>query len=278
MTYMKRHNFIICAYKESPYLEKCIKSILNQEYLDESEILICTSTPNDYIKGMAEKYGIKLVVNPDRGDIQSDWNFAYNFSDAQYITLVHQDDVYNKAYSRHLIDAVNKYQDIAIYYTKYRALTTTEKEERVERDINCRLRSFLSFPMSIPALQTSGWWKRLTLRFGNSICCSSVTYNKNLLGNVNLFHSDLRFSLDWDTYWELTDVKGRFFFDKSPLTYFRIHQLSTTMLCIEDDSREKEDYIMFYKMWPWCIANFIMHFYKLAYCNYQSLDKKGKQK
>lgn len=270
---MKKHSFVICAYKESPYLEKCIKSIVNQEYLEESEILMCTSTPNEYMKGLAEKYEIPLIVNPDRGDIQSDWNFAYNHSESQYITLVHQDDVYEKKYSRHLIDAVKKYPNITIFYTKYRALTTTDKEEKIQKDINCRLRSFLSFPMSIPILQSSRWWKRFTLRFGNSICCSSVTYNKGLLGNVNLFHSSLRFSLDWDTYWDLTDVKGRFFFDRTPLTYFRIHQLSTTMLCIEDDSREREDYAMFYKMWPHFIANFIMRFYKLAYCNYKSLMK-----
>ena len=32
---MKLHTFVICAYKESPYLEECIKSLLIQESRSE---------------------------------------------------------------------------------------------------------------------------------------------------------------------------------------------------------------------------------------------------
>ena len=45
---MNDHTFAICAYKESPYLEECIKSLKNQTI--KSNILIATSTPNDYIR------------------------------------------------------------------------------------------------------------------------------------------------------------------------------------------------------------------------------------
>lgn len=270
---MKKHSFIVCAYKESPYLEKCIISLLNQTNLVDSDILISTSTPNEYIMGLSAKYNIELMVNPERGDIQSDWNYAYNHCESQYITLVHQDDIYNKDYASHLMKAINQHDDISIFYTGYRALVTTEHSEQVQNDINCKLRTFLSLPMSIPLLQKKKGWKKNTLRFGNSICCSSVTYNKALLGNSNIFQSELRYSLDWDTYFRIAELPGRFFFDKTVLTYFRIHLLSTSMLCIDNDTREKEDYMMFYKMWPHCIADFIMHFYKLAYKNYQRLKK-----
>ena len=40
---MNDHTFAICAYKESPYLEECIKSLKNQTI--KSNILIATSTP-----------------------------------------------------------------------------------------------------------------------------------------------------------------------------------------------------------------------------------------
>ena len=43
----KNHTFAILAYKESPYSEECIKSIMKQN--KNSEILIMTQTPNDYI-------------------------------------------------------------------------------------------------------------------------------------------------------------------------------------------------------------------------------------
>ena len=53
---MKDHTFAVCAYQESPYLEECIKSLKKQTI--KSNILIATSTPNDYIKGIADKYTI----------------------------------------------------------------------------------------------------------------------------------------------------------------------------------------------------------------------------
>lgn len=270
---MKRHSFAICAYNESPYLEKCVLSLLNQKYKEESDVVMCTSTPNDYIKGIADKYNIPLIVNPDKGDIQSDWNFAYNYCESQYITLAHQDDVYDEKYTERLMKAINKYDDIVIFYSNYRALVTYENVECIRNDINCRLRSILSFPMRIPFLQRSSWWKAATLRLGNSICCSCVTYNKERLGAKEAFKSELRYSLDWDTYLRLVSVRGRFYKDKKVLTFFRIHQKATSMLCIDNESREKEDYIMFCKMWPEFFVKFIMIFYKLAYCNYKKLKK-----
>ncbi len=47
------HTFAICAYKESEYLEECIKSIKKQSL--KSNIIMVTSTPNDFIKNMAKK-------------------------------------------------------------------------------------------------------------------------------------------------------------------------------------------------------------------------------
>lgn len=63
--FMKQlHTFAVCAYKESPYLEDCIQSLRAQTV--KSNILIATSTPNDYIRSIAEKYDIPLIVNPGK--------------------------------------------------------------------------------------------------------------------------------------------------------------------------------------------------------------------
>lgn len=47
------HTFVVLAYKESKYLEECIKSVLNQKY--RSEVVIATSTPNKFIDKIAEE-------------------------------------------------------------------------------------------------------------------------------------------------------------------------------------------------------------------------------
>ena len=90
-----------------------------------------------------------------------------------------------------------------------------------------------------------------------------------------MFRSELRFGLDWDTFWELAGRQGRFYYEKKVLTFFRIHLQSTSMLCIENSLRIKEDQMMFEKMWPKPVASLIMKFYRLAYRNYENLKDKG---
>jgi len=64
------HSFVICAYKDSDYLEDLIDSLLAQTI--QSKILISTSTPTDSIYSAAEKHGFEVYVNPVAGGIGSD--------------------------------------------------------------------------------------------------------------------------------------------------------------------------------------------------------------
>lgn len=67
---MNEHTFAVCAYKESPYLEECIESLKGQSV--RSNILIATSTPNEYIKNIAEKNNIPYFINEGEGGITQD--------------------------------------------------------------------------------------------------------------------------------------------------------------------------------------------------------------
>ena len=84
MTKRNDHTFAICAYKESPYLEECILSLKNQTV--KSNIIMATSTPNEWIQGLAEKYEIPLYINTGEGGIAQDWNFAYRQAKTDYVT------------------------------------------------------------------------------------------------------------------------------------------------------------------------------------------------
>ena len=47
-----KHVFAVCAYKDSPYLEQCIRSLKAQTV--PSHIIICTSTPAPTLTGWLE--------------------------------------------------------------------------------------------------------------------------------------------------------------------------------------------------------------------------------
>lgn len=69
----KKHTFVICAYKESPYLEACIRSLKKQTVA--SAICLATSTPSDYLKNICEKYDIAYDVSYEDGQNI----FSYSF-------------------------------------------------------------------------------------------------------------------------------------------------------------------------------------------------------
>ena len=51
------HTYVVLAYKESEYLEECIKSVLNQKY--PSKVVVATSTPNEFIQNIVRKYSLE---------------------------------------------------------------------------------------------------------------------------------------------------------------------------------------------------------------------------
>ena len=115
-----KHTFVICAYKESKYLEDCIKSLKAQEV--KSDIKIATSTPNEYIYSIANKYKIDVFVNNIKkadniSNIGNDWQFAYNIATTELVTIAHQDDIYLKHYTRDLLKYKKKYPDMTLFTT-----------------------------------------------------------------------------------------------------------------------------------------------------------------
>ena len=121
------HTFVICAYKESPYLEDCIRSVLHQNV--RGKICLTTSTPNQYIAALAQKYQIPVFANPVSEGIAADWNFAVASAKTRLVTLAHQDDLYEPSYTEKIIQAANICQDPIIF----RLLGAARRSEKSEQ-------------------------------------------------------------------------------------------------------------------------------------------------
>ncbi len=100
------HTFVICAYKESQYLEECIQSVLNQKV--KTTVILATSTPNEHIESLCKKYGIEMFVNTGEHGMTQDWNFAVSMCKTPIVTIAHQDDVYFEDYTRILLERANE--------------------------------------------------------------------------------------------------------------------------------------------------------------------------
>lgn len=249
------HTFAICAYKESPYLEECIKSIMGQK--TPSEVIMITSTPNAHIDELCKKYNIPLTINEGECGIVQDWNFAYKTADTKYVTIAHQDDVYLPDYTMEMLEKVKQADDTLIGFTDYAELregiVTTQNQM-------LKIKRMMLMPLKVTQFQKSIFVRRRILSLGCPICCPSVMFTKENLPDV-VFEKGYRSDEDWQAWEKLSKCKGTFSYVDKILMYHRIHEESETSIIIGDNARTTEDYEMFCKFWPRLIAKLLVKFY-----------------
>lgn len=251
------HTFVVLAYKESKYLEDCIKSVLNQSY--KTNIVIATTTDNKFIRNLAKKYNIEVIVGKHT-NIGGDFDFAKNCVDTKLVTIAHQDDIYDYNYAKTVIDEYNKYNDASIIFTDYYEIKNNCK---VYKNTNLRIKRILLSFLRIKSLSGLKFIKRLSIRFGNAICCPAVTFvNDNCPKSV--FEANYKANIDWVAWEKLSKQRGKFIYNKQCLMGHRISTETTTTDIINKGIRTKEDYELLCKFWPGWLAKFINIFYKKA--------------
>ncbi|MBR2289478.1 MAG: glycosyltransferase family 2 protein [Clostridia bacterium] len=250
------HTFAICAYKESQYLEECIGSLLSQTV--KSNILIATSTPNEYIENLARKYDLPFFVNNGEKGIGQDWNFAVSCAKTKYVTVAHQDDIYKPNYLEEIVGKIEKGKEFVIAFSDYREI---KNGKEIPLTGNLKIKKILLFPLRFGG--RTKFVKRRVLSLGCPICCPSVTINKEITGE-NPYKTELKCDLDWDTWDKMAGLKGRFLYLPKELMCHRIHEESETSNLIENNVRLEEDLLMLKRYWPDRIAGLIMKRYKDA--------------
>lgn len=249
------HTFAVCAYKQSDFLEECINSLRSQSV--GSKIIVCTSTPCEYIENIAKKYSLEYFVNEGESGIAEDWNFAVSKCKTRYVTVAHQDDIYCENYAQEILQKAEKYEDSLIIFTDYGELRGGKK---VDKNKLLNIKRKLLKPLLKESGQADIKNKRKVLKFGCSICCPSVTFDRKNVSGI-IFQSGFKSDLDWQAWENLSRKQGRFSYIPKILMYHRIHEASETTKLLNGNVRIKEDYEMFKKFWPAWIAKIIIKFY-----------------
>ncbi len=249
------HTFVICAYKESEFLEECILSLFAQTI--KSKIIIETSTPNDYINRLSEKYNIPLFINDGESGITQDWNYALSKVDTKLATIAHQDDIYEPEYTETFIRYLKGSKKPLIIFSDYGEIRNGEKITEVKM---LKIKRLMLLPLKIRLFKGSIFIRRRILSIGDAICCPSVMY---AIQNIKqpLFENHFICCEDWEAWEKLSRVKGDFIYVPKPLMYHRIHEDSTTTKTLERGGRIIENYAMFCKFWPRSIAKIINKIY-----------------
>ena len=251
------HTFVVLAYKKSDDLEKCIKSVLNQKY--KSTVLIATSTPNEYIDNISKKYGLEVIVNEEaKHRIGDDFDFAIKCANTKLVTIAHQDDIYDYEFSENIVNEYNKYKNSIILFTDYYEI---RNENKVYSNINLKIKRLLLKPLKNKEKSYNIRRKRAILKYGNAICCPSVTFNKDKI-QLPVFDCDLKCNIDWNAWEKLSKQEGNFIFIKKCLMGHKISEETTTTQIINSGLRTNEDYELYIRFWPKWIAKILTKLYK----------------
>ena len=252
----KEHTFVICAYKESKYLEECIESLEKQTI--KSNIIMVTSTPNEYIKKIASKHKLELYINNGKKGIGEDWNFGVSKTTTKYVTIAHQDDIYYSCYLEEILKKIKEDSDFIILFGNYREI---KNGSIIPLTLNLKIKKILLHKLKKDGKKKSS--KRFALKFGSAICCPCVTINTETTGK-NPYKTEMKCNLDWYTWYEFSKLPYAFGYIDKELMCHRIHEESETSNLIKNNIRLEEDYEMFKKFWPKPIAKILMFFYKNA--------------
>lgn len=249
------HTFAICAYKESEYLEECICSLISQTV--KTNIILVTSTPNEFIEDLCEKYHLPMYINKGETGITQDWNYAISCTKTNYVTIAHQDDVYEPEYVENLLQSIKTVKKPILFFTDYMELRDGRK---VYNNKLLTIKRCMLLPLRVKAFWSSIFIRRRILSLGTPICCPSVTFVKENCPDV-IFENGFKADEDWEAWEKLSKLSGAFIYCQKPLTLHRIHSDSETSKILQDNARTKEDYIMFCKFWPKPIAKILTKLY-----------------
>ena len=235
------HTFVILAYHESDDLEECIKSVINQSV--KSNVVIATSTPNDYIIDLASEYSLGVMVNKAKSNKGRDYNFAINSYDTELITIAHQDDLYDRNYTKEIIECYKKNKDATIIFTDNYEI---EKEKKIKKSKSLFWKRYFLLPLKYSLFQKNKFYKLRALRREKFICTSSITFIKKNI-HEDIFPTNLKYDNDWQGLIDLARKETKFVYLKKELVGYRIDDIKVNKKkTLEDEKILKSLYPKWY--------------------------------
>jgi len=226
-----KHTFVILAYNVSDDLEECIKSVINQSR--KSNIVIATSTPNDYIIDLASEYSLGVMVNKAKSNKGKDYNFAINSFDTELVTIAHQDDLYDRNYTKEILACYKKNKKATIIFTDNYEI---HEDKKIKKSKKLFWKRYYLFPLMFSIFQNKKLFKMRSLRRDKFICTSSITFVKKNLSE-DIFPTNLKYDNDWQGLIDLAKQDTRFVYLKKKLVGYRVDDIKINKTKLKEDEQ-----------------------------------------
>ena len=133
---------IVPVYNVEKYLYKCVRSLLNQKFAYNYEIILVNDGSTDSSGNIADKYAMEhsmlKVLHKKNGGLSSARNYGLRYARGKYITFVDSDDYVSDDYLSALHSMAMKY-DADIVLTQICLMTEDEAEKYHKEEIETEL-------------------------------------------------------------------------------------------------------------------------------------------
>ena len=123
----KSISVIVCAYNHDKWIERCLRSLLNQTYIESKdfEIILVDDCSEDSTSKVLEKFSeeenLEIILNKDNIGLPASINKAMQNSSGRYIVRVDSDDYVQRSFLYHMkffLDLNRHYQAVCVDYLK----------------------------------------------------------------------------------------------------------------------------------------------------------------
>ena len=138
---------VICTYNHGEWIERCIRSLLNQQFINKNnyEIILIddksTDSTKKIIKSFKDLQNLRIYRNPKKIGLPKSLNKAIKLSKGRYVTRVDSDDYVQRNFlflTKHFLDMNREYQAVAVDYIKVDNFETVlSKENCFKKEIAC---------------------------------------------------------------------------------------------------------------------------------------------
>ncbi len=221
-------SIIVPVYNGAKYLRHALKSIAGQsENNFEIEVIAADDGSSDgsvgILKEMTNELALKVIEGTKTGNWVSTTNKAVREASGEYISFLHQDDIYFPERLKKCGKILSENRDISHLIHSVNYISATGKIiGKWTPPFSC---GHLSDEISIPRLMVQ-----------NNISVPGVIFKKELAERVGLLDDKLRYTADWD-FWLKMLLIGKAYYLPENLSAFRIHKESQT---VSFASKQKE--------------------------------------
>lgn len=235
---MGRPLISICipVYNGEHYIEKAIKSVLDQSYND-FELVIIDNKSTDRTLDVINKFNdtrIKLYINKKNIGMVANWNKCLEKSKGEFIQFLCHDDYLDRLCLEKKINAFNYAKDICLVFNASYIINNEDtiimkrklnKADKLFDGTNFAHKSFLSRNL-----------------YGEP---SNVMFKRNISEVIGGFDARLPYSPDWD-YWLRLSKFGKVYYINDFLMYYRVSSSSATssMLKVKDKLKQDDEQLI----------------------------------